>query len=146
MSRVRSLLFSVGSAGLGTSLAVLVLRIGFSATMVYGHGLRKIQNFEELLGQFRDPLGLGSELSLVLAIFAEVFCSVLVALGLATRLALIPLMTTMGVALFLVHADDPFSRKEMALVYLLCYVALFLAGPGRFSLDQILTGRRSSRR
>lgn len=37
---------------------------------------------------FPDPLGVGSEISLILAIFGEVFCSVLLIFGLLIRLAL----------------------------------------------------------
>ena len=92
--------------------------------------------------RFGDPLGLGPEVSLVLAVFAEFFCSILVMLGIGTRLAVIPLMVTMSVAAFIAHGDDPFGRKELALMYLVSYAVLLLNGSGKFSVDQLLRKRK----
>ncbi len=78
-----------------------------------------------------------------MAIGAEVGCSLLLIVGLASRLAAIPLAFTMLVALFVVHANDPWKVKELAATYLLVYVALMLAGPGRFSLDHSLFTRHT---
>ena len=74
-------------------------------------------------------------MSLIMAIGAEVGCSILLILGLGTRLAVIPLAFTMLVALFVVHAEDPWKVKELAAIYLLVYASLLLTGPGQFSLD-----------
>ena len=41
----------------------------------------------------------------------------------------------MGVAAFIVHGADPLAKKEMALLYFIAFVAIFLAGPGKFSID-----------
>jgi putative oxidoreductase len=65
-------------------------------------------------------------------------CGVLVAAGLFTRLALIPLIVTMAVAVFIIHADDPFGDKEHALLFLVPYVALLFTGPGKWSLDALV--------
>lgn len=92
--------------------------------------------------QFGDPLGLGSELSLALTVFAEFVCAILLILGLATRLATIPLIITMVVAGFIVHGNDPFGKKEMALLYLAVYFVLLITGPGKYSLDNSLGGKR----
>ena len=89
--------------------------------------------------QFGDPIGLGPEVSLVLTVFAEVVCSILIVLGLGTRLAAIPSIVTMAVAAFIVHGADPFGRKEMALLYLVGYVVLLLSGSGKFSVDRIIS-------
>jgi putative oxidoreductase len=62
----------------------------------------------------------------------------LLILGLGTRLAAMPLAFTMMVALFVVHAEDPWKVKELAAVYLGVYLALILTGPGDFSLDRRL--------
>ena len=125
-----------------TDLGILVWRVGLSASMIYGHGARKLFGYGELAAGFRDPLGLGPGVTLMLAILAEFFCSILVALGLATRLALIPLISTMAVAGLIVHGADPYGRKELALVYLVSYLALWAIGPGRLSLDEKLKRRR----
>ncbi|HMM10710.1 MAG TPA: DoxX family protein [Bacteroidales bacterium] len=120
------------------NLWLLVFRLGVSAMMLT-HGLPKLSRL--LPGQeisFPDPLGIGMWLSLFLAVFAEVICSLLIILGLATRLAAVPLVITMAVAAFMVHASDPFVRKELALMYLLAYITLLIAGPGKFSVDRYL--------
>ena len=102
------------------------------------HGWGKLSNFEAFSGGFPDPIGIGSKLSLMLAIGAELFASIFLILGLLTRLSAVPLAFTMGVAFFVVHAADPFQTKELALVYLGVYIYLFLVGPGKYSLDRML--------
>ena len=117
------------------NLALLVMRVMVGLTMGFGHGLPKLMNYEEMLTMFRDPIGVGVTNSLILAIFGELFCSVFLVLGLYTRLAALFTGITMAVAFFIVHAPDPFARKELALIYLVCYVTIFLAGPGKYSVD-----------
>jgi len=119
-------------------LALLLLRLGFGGIMIYGHGWAKLTGFSELVAEFPDPLGVGSAASLGLAVFAEVFCAAAVVLGLLTRWSLVPLVATMVVAVFVVHAEDPFQRQELGLLYLFGYAALWLKGPGRWSVDAAL--------
>lgn len=92
--------------------------------------------------KFPDPLGMGSQLSLIAAIGAEFGCSILLIFGIGTRLAVIPLAFTMIVALFVVHRADPWQTKELAAVYLSVYSTLIGTGAGRFSLDHCLWGKK----
>ena len=106
--------------------------------MLFSHGWRKLMKyFADEPISFGNPIGLGEEMSLALTVFAEVFCSVLLIVGLATRWATIPLIITMLVAVFIVHGDDPFGKKEFALLYLTPYIVFMLTGAGRYSLDAI---------
>jgi putative oxidoreductase len=73
-----------------------------------------------------------------LTVFAELFCSIFVVVGLFTRFALIPLIICMVVIVFVVHSGDPFGDKESGLIYLLMYLTLFLTGPGKYSLDRMM--------
>ena len=109
--------------------------------MAYGHGWGKLAGFGERAAKFTDPYGLGGELSLGLAVFAEFFCSIALALGLLTRIAVVPLMITMLTAVLIIHADDPWGRKEMAVLYLVPFVTILIAGPGRYSVDRLLNRR-----
>lgn len=101
------------------------------------HGLPKLLSYSDVLSRFVDPIGVGVEISLALVIGAELFCSFLVAIGLFTRLACIPPIITMAVAFFIVHAPDPFGRKELAFLYMGMFTVIFLLGPGRYSLSRI---------
>lgn len=123
-------------------LGLLALRVSVGLLMLIGHGLGKMGKLGDDPVQFADPLGMGVMTSLVLAVFAEVFCSAALVVGLLTRAAAVPLIVTMLVAAFIVHADDPWSRKEFAIMYLIPYVTLLLTGPGKFSLDAKLFRRK----
>lgn len=101
--------------------------------MLIAHGWPKLAGFSEKMDVFPDPIGLGSSLSLGMAIFAEVFCAALVVAGVFTRLASVPLFVTMAVAFFIVHGSDPFGQKELAFVYMGMYIALILLGGGKYS-------------
>lgn len=128
-----------------THVALLILRVGAGSFMLT-HGWGKLF---KLIGddpiQFADPIGIGETTSLALTVFAEVVCSILLIVGLATRLAIVPLLITMGVAAFIVHANDGFGKMEMALLYSFMYLTLLFTGPGKFSLDYWLYGKLKSK-
>lgn len=131
-------LFSTSILELHANLCLLFTRIAISAFMLT-HGLPKLYRFTS--GQeikFADPFNLGPEVSLGLAIFAEVGCSVLVILGFGTRLATLPLITTMAVAVLHAHANDPFATKEKSLLFILVYIMLFVFGSGKYSIDRLI--------
>lgn len=117
--------------------ALLILRIG-SGLMMMTHGWTKLSGFAEKAPDFYDFMGLGGPVSLGLTVFAEFFCAFMVAAGLLTRLALIPLIILTLVIVMVIHGADPIGDKETGLLYLTAYVAIFLMGPGRFALDQLL--------
>jgi putative oxidoreductase len=120
-----------------TDTASLILRLTLGLLMLT-HGYSKLMKLVHGDLGFADPIGIGEPASLVLTVFAEFFCSILIILGLWTRLALIPLSITMLVAVVIIHAPDGMDKKEHGLMYLLPYIALFLLGSGKFSVDAFL--------
>lgn len=119
-------------------LGLLILRLTGGGLMLY-HGLPKLMKlFAGGTIQFPDPLGVGATFSLVLAVFSEVVCSIFLILGLKTKWAAVPLLITMFVAGFLVHASDPFKVKEKAILYMFLYIAIFFTGAGKYSVDDKL--------
>ena len=125
-----------GVNGSLASFDLLFLRVAISVMMLT-HGLYKMSNFQTLIPNF-DLIGIDGSLSLMLVIFAEVFCSIALILGLLTRLATLPLIFAMCVAIFIKHAGDPFAVKELAFLYLTVYVVILITGPGRYSIDRLL--------
>ncbi len=116
-------------------LGLLILRVGIAGMMIFGHGWGKLVDFAARSGKFPDPFGIGSTASLALAVFGEVVCAALLAVGLFTRLAAVPFLITMLVAAFVIHGDDPFAKKELALLYALPALMLIATGPGGLSID-----------
>ena len=128
---------------LSTSLGLLVLRLGAGGFLLAAHGWGKLIGFSDLAGRFPDPIGLGSGISLTLAVFAEAICSLLLVLGLGTRFAAIPPLITMLVAAFVVHGSDPWAKKEFALLYAIPFLTLIFTGGGRFALERFVASIRS---
>jgi putative oxidoreductase len=142
------------------SIGLLILRIGIGGYLVT-HGMGKVQML--LAGgadKFGDPIGLGSTISLALVTMSEFLCALLIILGLATRLAAVPVVISMAVAAFVIHAGDPWTMgaaanaffsgasktwfsKEPALLYLIPFLSLVFTGGGRLSIDGLIAMRRN---
>ena len=79
------------------------------------------------------------------AMTAELLCGTLLVLGLFTRLAAIPIVATMAVAIIEVHLPNGFflvdksHGYEYALTLGVAALGLLLAGPGTLSVDSLLS-------
>jgi putative oxidoreductase len=138
-----------------SSIGLLILRLGIGGYMVT-HGWGKVQMLRAGQAEMmQDPIGIGNVPTLVLLIFAEFVCALLVMIGLATRFAAAPIVIAMAVAAFVAHADDPWTMqtaaerffagemafpaaKQGALMFLIPFLALVFTSAGRFSIDAIL--------
>ncbi len=121
------------------SLLIFRLMIGFG---MLTHGIPKLMAFTEKMHTFRDPLGIGSPLSLSGTILGEVIAPIFIIAGLFTRIAAIPFTFTMFVASFIVHAPDAFEKKELSYLYVAAGFLIFMMGPGAYSADQKLLKNR----
>ena len=120
---------------------LLVWRVVLSSFFLT-HGLSKWERLFADEIKFGNPIGLGPELSLVLIVIAEVVAPLFIIMGFKTRWATLFPIIAMGVAAFVVHADDSFGRMEKALLYLFGYLLLAMTGPGKYSLDHLLDRER----
>lgn len=131
-------LFSTGVSDNALAFALLVLRLGAGSLMLVKHGFDKLIHFASIAPRFADPFHIGSTTSLALVIFAEFFCSAFIIIGLFTRLASIPLVIAMSVALFSANKGDFFGKGEAAGLFLVVFVVLLFTGAGKLSLDRLV--------
>jgi putative oxidoreductase len=120
-------------------LATLIMRIGFGGLMLpHGYGKLKMlfENWGEI--QFADPIGIGPLFTMILVVFAEFICSILVLIGFKSRISSIPIIITMFVAAFITHGGEPLAKKELSLLYLSGFIVISLLGSGDYSTDRLL--------
>ncbi|MCX6213675.1 DoxX family protein [Spirosoma sp.] len=117
--------------------ATLWLRLGLGVAMI-PHGYAKLTHFAEYQSSFMRFLGLSDSVSLALAIGAEFFCSILLMMGLLTRLVLIPLIITALVIVIVAHGGDIAGDGAAGFVFIVGYVTSLLLGSGAYSLDAVL--------
>ena len=122
--------------GKGVSFLLLFVRM-FFGVLFFMHGLDKMTNFNELSENFPSVLGFGSYTTLMVSIFCEFACSLFLMAGLMTRIVLIPMMIAMAVAFFDIH-DGMMPEGELALIYMIVFLVLFMTGPGRYSVDYLI--------
>ena len=123
--------------------AWLLFRVCLALFMLR-HGVHKLHSLSEPVIRFADPFGLGMTFSLILVAFAEFFGSLCVLFGFLTRWFSSTIVFTMLVAGLGIHWEDPFSKKELALVYALAFFILMLIGSGKYSVDAYLKRKLKS--
>lgn len=114
---------------------LFLARVSVGAMML-SHGLPKLLNFNDYFHTFPNPIGLGSETSYLLTVFAEFVCSVSLIAGFYPRLSALFGFITMIIAGVVVHGEDPFSKKEMSLLYAVIYLVIMTSGGGKFTLKK----------
>ena len=122
--------------GNGVSLLILVVRV-FFGVLFFVHGLDKMMNFNYLVDNYPSVFGFGSYMTLMVSIFCEFCCSLFLITGLLVRIMTIPMIISMGVAFFDIH-DAMMPEGELALIYFIVFIFLFLVGPGKFSIDYLI--------
>ena len=133
---MRNYLFPTPPISRAYSLFLLALRIIFGILLVR-HGIEKLANYTELCFSFPAPIGLGKEIALILVVFTELCCGLTFIFGILYRLCLIPIIIVMGVAFFHVHEGN-ITEGELALSYLLLFILMYIAGPGKYSVDAVI--------
>lgn len=108
------------------------LRLTGSLLLLYVHGLPKVFHFSEELTRIEDPFGLGPYMSLLPAIFAEVICPAFILIGVFTRLACLPIIGVLLVAMVFVHPDWSIAEGQFGWLLLIIFTTLAITGPGQW--------------
>jgi putative oxidoreductase len=120
-------------------IALLILRVWASASLFIKYGLEKVMHFQEMETHFPNPIHVGVKVSLIYALIAEALCTLLIAVGFATRLAALLLVINFLVV-FGVMDQFNFMKIDAEVVYLYLgiFITLIFTGAGRFSVDAYL--------
>lgn len=131
-----------------SNMARLFLRL-FVGVMFMQFGIRHLVNFTELCADFPTVLGISSEASLILMIIIELVCSLLIMAGFLTRLATIPPIIAMIAAeYYILHDLLPHSLIHgltwdqpgyLPIMFIGIYLFILFAGPGKISLDYLIS-------
>ena len=133
-------LLSIKYSAAAFNFSMFIIRLCFGLILLINHGLPKLMKFATLQTDFYNFLGMGPKFSLILLLFAEIFCSLFVVLGLFTRLAVIPIIIAMLVVVYGANAAKPLMESELAILFLTASVVLLFCGPGRISVDAMING------
>ncbi|WP_263385595.1 DoxX family protein [Granulicella arctica] len=141
---VRSIL-AVSKASYTTNLGLLFLRVSFGLSLFVKHGFEKITRFGRMVAGFPDPFHIGAPLSLSIATASDVFAAVFLVIGFSTRPAAFFVACNILVAWLFVHHGMFFGKDadhgEVCVLYICGFVSVPLCGPGRYSVDALLTAR-----
>ncbi len=126
-------------------MSLFLLRVATAFLLLYGHGWTKLSvifSGQEI--HFMDPIGIGATTSYYMAAFAEGICTTFLIFGLFSRFASFILVGNFSVVLlFHIVSGDGFDKMEIVFFYLLSFVILTLTGPGKYSLDYKLFGKKT---
>ncbi|MDI9777289.1 MULTISPECIES: DoxX family protein [Pseudomonas] len=127
-----------------TASGLLFMRVMAAVLLFSIHGLPKLLDWSGELQRIEDPFGLGAPLTLGLAVFAEVVCPVLLVLGVVARLACLPVLAVLLVALVVVHPEWSLEQGQFAWLLVALYGGLALTGPGLYSVSGLIGRNRLS--
>ena len=130
-----------------TDSGLLILRLSVCLSLFLKHGTEKLFGFSHMSAHFPSLLHLGI-FGLVFATLGDGVCTLFIVLGLATRWASLICFVNIFAAWALVHHFLFFGRGadhgELIVLYLAAFLAIFIAGPGRYSLDALLLGEKGA--
>ncbi|TSD76645.1 DoxX family protein [Pseudomonas sp. KBS0710] len=118
------------------ALGLLFLRVSASLFLLWVHGLPKLLDYSQQLTLIEDPFHLGANVTLCLAIGAEVICPLLIIAGVWVRLACLPILAVLLVALLVVHPEWSLFEGQFGWLLLILFSSILIAGPGRLALDR----------
>ncbi len=145
-------LLSLSIQPINLDLGLFFIRVIVGLLMAF-YGYHKLVNFDAMAAsdfwaKNVSFLGFTGKVPLALTVFAEFFCSILLLVGFLTRLSLIPLLICMGY-IFMITAQmniistgDNGTEVNNGFVYFVIYLGLLFTGPGKYSVDYLITKKR----
>ena len=135
---MKKILFLFSTRPYYGDLANLLFRVVVGLSLMT-HGYSKLMRLVEGKVWGRTHLFFSEEVSFALITFAEFFAPLLIILGLGTRLFAIPVIYAFIIIVFDAHWGDPFTKMEKGLLFLISYIFIFMVGPGKISLDNLIS-------
>ncbi len=141
---MKKLLFNSSNV-INTNLGLLIIRLIIGVLMAF-YGYEKMVHFNEMAAsdfwmKNVSFLGMSGKVPLALTVFAELVCSVMLILGLFSRVALFVLMFCMAYIFLVIFpmsildkGDNGYHFND-AFVYFIVYLGLFFTGVGKYSVD-----------
>lgn len=117
-------------------LGLLFLRGSGALFLLWVHGLPKLLNYSAQLLLIEDPFHLGAHITLLLAIFAEVLCPLLIIAGVLVRLVCLPILAVLLIAMLVVHPEWTLLEGQFGWLLLIIFSSVLVAGPGRLVVSQ----------
>jgi putative oxidoreductase len=127
-----------------TNLALLILRVSVSGIMILAHGLSKLQNPDQFIEGLASKGYPAPAVLAYMSISAETLFPLLIILGLFTRVSAVIAAGNMVVAGFVHHimiSGDPFNVYERALLYLIVFICIAIAGAGEWTVTRLFAAK-----
>src|ERR1700722_14387167 len=121
-----------------TDIGLLYLRVCSSILVLTIHGLPKVMHYASERNAIEDPFHLGKTLTLGFAIFAELICPLFIVSGIFSRLAALPVIVVIAIALFYVHREWTLQEAQFAWMLLVLFGTIAIAGPGELTVTALL--------
>ena len=140
MKKLKLLLFAVSE---DRNIGLLLFRVTLGLALMT-HGLPKLLEGPprwEKVGGVMAALGVPGPAVVwgFLAAFAESVGALCLATGAFTTIAAFLIAVTMSIAAFVAHANDPFAKKELAILFLFGAILFLSKGAGRWSMDYAMS-------
>lgn len=144
-------LFVNNGSGLNADFGLLLIRLIIGLLMAF-YGYEKLIHFNEMAAsdfwaKNIKFLGMSGAVPLALTVFAELFCSILLLVGLFSRFSLIVLAFCMAYIFLVVFPMQILSKGSngfefnVTFTYFIIYIGLLFTGVGKYSLDAKLFGK-----
>ncbi|NML41926.1 DoxX family protein [Chitinophaga sp. G-6-1-13] len=135
MNEIISYILYSDAGSMLNNYALLAFRVLLALELFRVHGMKKFRLENGQKEHVPNPLHLPEKLNGLVATFADTVVPFLMALGLFTRLAVLPTISVTAIGYFVVHRKDSAEVRDVPYMYTLSLLLLLVLGPGRYSID-----------